>query len=59
LDPKTLAAAMDPKNVAKSMPGVDPKMMSMMGMDPKMLAGMDPKMLLVWDWIQNEHRIPR
>merc|ERR1719495_2325700 len=45
LDPKTLAAAMDPKNVAKSMPGVDPKMMSMMGMDPKMLAGMDPKML--------------
>merc|ERR1712079_556790 len=46
LDPKTLAAALDPKNVAKSMPaGVDPKMMSMMGMDPKMLAGMDPKML--------------
>merc|ERR1719500_2610976 len=45
LDPKTLAAAMDPKNVAKSMPAIDPKMMSMMGMDPKMLAGMDPKML--------------
>merc|ERR1719210_3250976 len=47
LDPKTLAAAMDPKNVAKSMPGVDPKMMSMMGMDPKVLAsmGIDPKML--------------
>jgi hypothetical protein len=36
---------MDPKNVAKSMPAIDPKMMSMMGMDPKMLAGMDPKML--------------
>merc|ERR1719228_1112499 len=36
---------MDPKNVAKSMPAMDPKMMSMMGMDPKMLAGMDPKML--------------
>merc|ERR1712117_971356 len=46
LDPKTLAAAMDPKNVAKSMPGVDPKMMSMMGMDPKMLS--DPNLMAMY-----------
>merc|ERR1711915_669819 len=51
----TLAAAMDPKNLAKMMPGVDPKtlasmdpkMLASMGLDPKMLSslGMDPKML--------------
>merc|ERR1719342_696939 len=45
LDPKTLAAALDPKNIAKSMAGMDPKALA--GMDPKMLAsmGLDPKLL--------------
>merc|ERR1712130_587170 len=41
LDAKSLSAAMDPKNIAKSM-AMDPKLL---GMDPKMLAGLDPKML--------------
>jgi len=45
LDSKTLAAAMDPKNLAKMLPGIDPKTLA--GMDPKVLAsmGLDPKML--------------
>ena len=59
LDAKSLSAAMDPKNIAKSMTmdpkmmGMDPKMLASMGIDPKMMAsmgldgkgGMDPKML--------------
>merc|ERR1712123_470767 len=46
LDAKSLSAAMDPKNIAKSM-AMDPKMLQSMGMDPKMLAsmGIDPKMM--------------
>merc|ERR1712127_162882 len=50
LDPKTLAAALDPKNIAKGMDpkmmaGMDPKMLASMGLDAKMLAsmGLDPK----------------
>merc|ERR1712128_1209 len=46
LDAKSLSAAMDPKNIAKSM-AMDPKMLASMGMDPKMLSsmGIDPKMM--------------
>ena len=47
LDAKSLSAALDPKNIPKSMAGMDPKAMAAMGMDPKTLAsfGLDAKAL--------------
>merc|ERR1719300_2173882 len=58
MDPKAMAAMMDPKAMAmmdpkamaammdpKALAGMDPKALASLGIDPKMLAGMDPKML--------------
>merc|ERR1711872_190758 len=50
MDPKMMAAMMDPKAMAammdpKALAGMDPKALASLGIDPKMLAGMDPKML--------------
>merc|ERR1719204_697434 len=47
MDPKTMAALMDPKAMSDpklfgALSGMDPKMLA--GIDPKMLAGLDPKM---------------
>ena len=54
LDAKSLSAAMDPKNIAKSMAmdpkllGMDPKILQSMGINPKMMSGLDPIMLEIW-----------
>merc|ERR1719411_1679263 len=47
MDPKTMAARMDPKLMASMYGGMDPKMLQAYGMDPKMLQayGLDPKQM--------------
>ena len=43
LDAKSLSAAMDPKLL-----GMDPKLLQSMGINPKMMSGLDPTMLEIW-----------